>query len=128
MGDRSCVAKRRQLKTDDPKQPSLLEKKKNIRPINQAERKAFLFVYSGDLGPAIGRLRVFGTHGHISARWGNPPQGPAMAELCCCNMKTAMMLLDFALRPESIRWYAVWSWSGQLHISGSLRNVSTAPA
>jgi hypothetical protein len=27
-----------------------------------------------------------------------------------CNMKTAMMLLWFALRPKPIRWYALWSW------------------
>jgi hypothetical protein len=30
----------------------------------------------------------------------------------CCNMKTATMLLWFALRPRGIRWYALWSWSG----------------
>ena len=31
--------------------------------------------------------------------------------LRCCNMKTATMLLWFALRPNAIRWYALWSWS-----------------
>ena len=48
--------------------------------------------------------------------------------LRCCNMKTATMLLLFALRPNRIRWYALWSWSGRLHILGFLRNASTAPA
>ena len=34
----------------------------------------------------------------------------------------------FALRPNRIRWYALWTWSRRLHISGFLRNASTAPA
>ena len=46
----------------------------------------------------------------------------------CCNMKTATMLLWFPLRPPPIRWYALWTWSRRLHISGFLRNASTAPA
>src|SRR5258705_2935465 len=43
-------------------------------------------------------------------------------------MKRAMTLLGIALRPNGIRWYAVCTWSGQLHISGSRRNGSSAPA
>jgi hypothetical protein len=84
-------------------------------PLGASWRPRATETASGPHSPQHAIILPFGgTGGHVGRLLGTLQSDiEDQFRVRCCNMKTATMLLRFALRPRGIPWYAVWSWSAR---------------